>query len=190
MVGGTKGILSLALIVLLASGCSLPAGPYKSPTPTVKAITRLAGFEPSESWSGGEADTDNVREGTQSLKLTASGGIQPTTVECNLKSSLDLSSAVTMTIWVFIKDASQLPQDKSRVVITLSLVNPGSRMWFYEIPRSRLKTGWNEIAIWKNQWKAYNSPSWTEITSLKVGVYSAEGQTVKVSFDNWYATPF
>jgi len=184
--------LAVLIFTWLSSGCSLfspTAGLRTTQVFTTSLI--ISDFEPEENWQGGEPDIKNVREGTQAYKISAPGTGRSTIAWSHLKTPLDLSPAVTIHIWVFIDDVRKISPSKSLAPITLKLADSQKRAyWTYNIFRSELKPGWNEVHTWKSNWVPNNSPSWASINRLELLVRAKQDEVVSITFDHWYATDY
>ena len=126
-----------------------------------------------------EADTSNVMQGTQSLKLTGTGGnVAFTTKPVNI----DLSDATNIILWVYVHDKTTL----NSADFYLSPTADWSAFFALEVPFYTLVEGWNRIVITKPQFIVVGGASWdAPIVLLRVRVQPKAGMDASVSFDDY-----
>ena len=141
----------------------------------------IASFETSEIWTGGTADTDNFRLGSQGRKLTSSGS----TVNMNRNIYLNLQPSGFATsdfinIDAYIDDVTKLE------TVTLKLGDDDLTNYFSKDITSDISAdGWNLSHQLISGFSSTGSPDWTNIRKIQVEVKALAGQTVNVTFDNW-----
>lgn len=125
-----------------------------------------------------EADTSNVIQGNQSLKLTGTNGnIAFTTKTANL----DLSDATNIIFWVYVHNKTTL----NAISLYLSSTADWSSFFVRRIPFYALVNGWNHILIAKPQFSVVGEASWNSpIVLLRVRVRPNEGMNAGASFDD------
>ena len=126
-----------------------------------------------------EADTSNVMQGTQSLKLTGTdGNVAFTTKTVNI----DLSDATNIIVWVYVHDKTTL----NSVDFYLSPTTDWSAFFALEIQFHTLVEGWNHIVITKPQFIVVGGAAWDgPIVFLRVRVQSKVGMDTSISFDDY-----
>jgi len=126
-----------------------------------------------------EADTSNVMQGNQSLKLTGTDrNIAFTTKTVNI----DLSNATNIIFRVYVHDKTTL----NSVDFYLSPTADWSTFFSRRIPAYALVNGWNHIVIAKPQFSVVGEASWdSPIVLLRARVQPNEGMDTSVSFDDY-----
>jgi peptidoglycan/xylan/chitin deacetylase (PgdA/CDA1 family) len=124
-----------------------------------------------------EADTANVMQGNQSLKLTGTdGNIAFTTKTTNL----DLSEATNVIFWMYVHNKTAL----NAISLYLSPTADWSSYFVRIIPFYALVNGWNHIVIARPQFSVVNEASWdSPIVLLRVRVQPNKEMNASVSFD-------
>ncbi|TSA57372.1 hypothetical protein D4R42_01735 [bacterium] len=125
-----------------------------------------------------EADTSNVMQGNQPLKLTGTdGNIAFTTKTTNL----DLSDATNIIFWIYVHNKTTL----NAISIYASPTADWSSFFVRRIPSYALVNGWNHIVITKPQFSVVGEASWeSPIVLLRVRVRPNEGMNASASFDD------
>lgn len=155
----------------------------------VQAGTTLEGFETLGDWtiSGGTAalDTNYVKSGTSSLKLTSGSG---TNCIATKTISLDLSRAGMIYFWVYIESLTD--------VLTLQVIlgNDAAFANFYTKTFTTFHQGWNKLPLGRTSWTASGSPSWnTTFERLRVRVNANASVSPVVYYDSmvqaYYSRP-
>lgn len=142
-------------------------------------------FEHITEWKVGsngtsqEANTKNIIQGKQSLKLTGTNGnIAFTTKKVNL----DLSNATNIIFWVYVHNKENLKE----ISLYLNPTTDWSSYFVCGIPPYTLVNGWNHIVIAKPQFSVIGEPSWdSQIVLLRVRLHPKEGMNASVSFDDF-----
>jgi peptidoglycan/xylan/chitin deacetylase (PgdA/CDA1 family) len=123
------------------------------------------------------ADMANVIHGSQSLKLTGTGGnIAFTTKTTNL----DLSDATNIVFWAYVHNKTTL----NSISLYISPTTDWISYFVRRIPAYALVNGWNHIDIARHQFSIVGEASWSSPTVLlRVRVQPNEGMNSSVSFD-------
>jgi peptidoglycan/xylan/chitin deacetylase (PgdA/CDA1 family) len=162
----------------LALGRDLPKNLITTPGTPREGFESLSSWTVSGSGSGYGAvlDTVNVKEGTASIKLTtpASGNVTITkTVAWDL--SADQGN---IRFWVYDSGPAE-PTGGSVILYTnASSYFTASYGGAFKL---RYKPGWNLVNLLTSDWKATGSPSWANITSIRIRLDSRTANTY--SFD-------
>lgn len=153
----------------------------------------IADMESTETWAGsGAADTTNVKQGTQSRKLTSTGAQVTTTYTPSV--ALDLTDAIGPTarnyttsdlihFWVYFDSVTGL--DTANTYIRFG--NAGDTVYYQETAASwgTLIAGWNEVSMAKSIFNTTGSPNWNSIAKVTLAL-DTTGSTINASFDDLY----
>lgn len=125
-----------------------------------------------------EADTSNVMQGNQSLKLTGTdGNIAFTTKTTNL----EISEATNVIFWVYVHNKTTL----NAISLYISPTADWSSYFVHRIPFYVLVNGCNHIVIARLQFSAVGEASWySPMVLLRVRVEPNEGVNTSISFDD------
>lgn len=153
----------------------------------------MADMEAAETWAGsGSADTTNVRQGTQSRKLTSTGAA--VTMTYTPGTALNLTDGIGPTA----RDYTTSDLVKFRVYLDtatgLDTTNTYLRCGnsadtvYYQLAASgwgSLAAGWNQVSVAKSAFAATGSPNWNSIAKITVSLDTSSG-TINASFDDLY----
>jgi peptidoglycan/xylan/chitin deacetylase (PgdA/CDA1 family) len=125
-----------------------------------------------------EADTSNVIQGNQSLKLTGTDGNIAFTTKTT---SLDLSDATNIIFWVYVHNKTTL----HAISLYISPTADWTSFFVRQVPAYELVNGWNHIVIAKPQFSVKGEASWNSPTILlRLRVRPNEGMNASASFDD------
>jgi len=148
----------------------------------------IVGFEKgAENWQGGSLETDRVKQGKNSLKLTSQGfnWDANSTNAVNLDLSALTKNNLEMAILVYVDDPAQISG------IRLDL-GDNNQQFFYANQQNAnfYQQGWNEIRFKPDQFLSQYEPTgWSEIKWLRVNLAAKDNSsTVSAWFDGWKLT--
>lgn len=142
------------------------------------STTAVASFESTETWTGGAADSTNVKVGARGWKVTATDPTAATAVRTI--SSTDYSAVPDnweTQLAVYVDDAAKLTNVTVRYESTAGAAG-------YSYVKTGLVTGWNVLQVAKSAFVQYGGGDWAAIVSLTLEV-TPTGGTVNVTFDDW-----
>lgn len=153
---------------------------------------QLDNFENLSNWTVGgtigysqEADTVNVKEGLQGLKLIAKYGniTNFNRTYSDKVVSNNFSNTNNFGVWVYVYNKSTLNQ------ITLYFTSTGnawSKYFTKGIGSTNLVSGWNKLIIDKNSFTTPNGESWNNLmTRMRIAVVPITGQDTNATFDDF-----
>lgn len=141
-----------------------------------------------ENWKGdGSLETDHVKQGKTSLKLTSNGFNWNMNDAANVDLDLSLltKSNYEMAIFVYVEDPSKISG------IRLDLGNDSSSFYFKNMQTSGYyQKGWNEIRFKGEEFKSQYPPvDWSKIKFIRINLAaSGNDTTVSAWFDDWKIT--
>ena len=126
-------------------------------------------------WSGSPVvNTDQYKNGTQSLKFTKTGGtIIP------YKTISEVFTTTRFSFWVYFHT------DPLTTLSTLTFLissNPWSSYFSYEVGSANLTIGWNLISAHRSEFTAHGSEAWSNtMTRIGLNMTTIAGQTCTMS---------
>jgi len=154
----------------------------------------IADMETSETWAGsGSADTTNIKQGTQSRKLTSTGAAVTTThtpasvfdlINGIGPTARDYSTSDLIHFWLYLDTAANLDTATSYI----RFGNAGDTVYYQRLASGwgTLANGWNEVSIVKSTFTTAGSPAWSNLAKVSLVVDSTGATTVNASFDDLY----
>lgn len=143
-------------------------------------VTNIATFESIETWTGGAADSVNVRIGARAIKLTATAS---TTVNARMtfgaaKDYSALANTENATPLLYVDTAANLAS------ITIRFYTTYATDYYEQTYSTAMSNGWNAVALKKRTFTATGTPNWNSIATVEIEATANGSGTVNVSFDH------
>ena len=180
-----KILLSSILIILPSFYFSKT---YAKPASEPSEIAVSTFESGNENWNGtGSLETDHVKQGKTSLKLTSDGfnWNAYSAANVNLDLSLFTKSNYEMAIFVYVEDPSKISG------IRLDLGTDSMSFFFDNQQTSSFyQQGWNEIRFKGEEFLVQNPPvDWSQIKYIRINLAANDSSsTVSAWFDDWKIT--
>jgi len=164
-------------------------GPYQ--------LLKIAYFEIDEQWDGGQpdeeihVDDEYAGDSNQGRRLTATAG---NTESMELTGSFDLSELVgedPITDWDFVDISTFHEYRKNIQIITIYFETSTGNYYAFSMDKDSLDpeelrdNEWTHHKIHRGRFNATGSPSWANITKIKISLSAESTGTARVTFDNW-----
>jgi peptidoglycan/xylan/chitin deacetylase (PgdA/CDA1 family) len=159
--------------------------------PAVYAVDDLLeSFDVTGDWTASSgsvaSDTTNIKEGTQSLRVSSDAGGYGIATKTT---SLDLSTASNFQLWFYVHDISKLRY----VRLYLSSTTDFSKYFLISLSSNyaadkigNMHTGWNNLSLVKSDFTNTGEEDWANtMIRMRVRISALPGEVASVSFDNF-----
>lgn len=141
---------------------------------------QISDFEADESWTAGEADTSNFKEGEQGKKMTSVNGQM--IVSDRREVNYDLRECDYIDVWVYADNIKNL----EAAIISFGNDPSYYNQYYKYFQDSITSNGWNHLHIPKSAFNPGSSiSSWNKVVTLRIAARSKNKTDVNLTFDDW-----
>ncbi|HIJ52212.1 MAG TPA: polysaccharide deacetylase family protein [Planctomycetes bacterium] len=127
-----------------------------------------------------ENDATQFKQGTQSIKVNATGGNQAILQK---SVSLDVSTGNGFSFWFYVHNMDTL--SNYPLVFAISSVSNFAKAFQKTIYKTNIFSGWNHVTIAKSDFSVTSDESWDNtMIGARLYVFPATGEDSSVSFDD------